>query len=395
MTGTPTEDGLEALLAAAVRRGEVTGAVGLIARGGDEAGAGAVETAAVGSRTDGGPEDIAPDTVFRIASVSKIVTAAAVMLLVDEGRFGLDDPVERWLPELAAPRVVRVPEAPVDDLVPAHRPITVRDLLTARAGWGYPDDFSLPAARALAGGLRQTPPLPDGVPAPDEWLADLAKIPLLAQPGERFLYNTTSDIQGVLVARAAGRPFAEFLTERLFAPLGMADTAFSVPKDRVDRLTGLHRRKESGELLLWDAPDGMWSHEPAFPSGAGGLVSTAGDLHAFLRMLLADGRAPDGRALLTPGAVSLMRTDHLTADQRAGGAAFLDGQGWGFGGAVDVDPVEPWNTPGRYGWIGGTGTSAHLVPSTATISILLTTVALSGPSAPPLLQEFWQYAAAR
>ncbi|MEU3599822.1 serine hydrolase domain-containing protein [Streptomyces sp. NPDC006798] len=383
-----TGAGLQRLLDAAVRGGEVTGAVALVDR------PGGTEVAAAGSRTLAGPADITTDSVFRIASVTKIVTAAAVMLLVDDGRLTLDAPVAPWLPELAELKAVRTPDAPVDDLVPANRPITVRDLLTSTAGYGYPDDFSLPAARALAGGLRQTPPEPEGVPAPDEWLADLARIPLLAQPGERFLYNTTSDIQGVLVERVAGVPFAEFLAERLFAPLGMADTGFSVPPDRVDRLTGLYRRKSDGELLLWDAPDGMWSREPEFASGAGGLVSTAGDLLAFLRMLRADGTAPDGRRILAADSVHRMRTDQLTPAQRASGAAFLDGQGWGFGGSVDTVPAEPWHVPGRYGWIGGTGTAAHLVPSNGTIAVLLTTVALLGPEAPPVLRDFWRYAAA-
>ncbi|MGW1280275.1 serine hydrolase domain-containing protein [Streptomyces tsukubensis] len=406
MTEEP-ETGLRALLADGVRRGQATGAVGLVARG-DTA-----EFAATGSRTLGGPDDIGPDSIFRIASLTKPVTAAAVMLLVDEGRIALRDPVARWLPELAAPMVVRTPDAPAGDVLPAVRPITVCDLLTARAGWGYPADFSLPAVRALADGLPQNPPEPAGIPAPDTWLAALARIPLLHQPGEQFLYNTTSDIQGVLVARVTGQPFAEFLAERLFEPLGMADTAFSVPAAKLDRFTALYRPGEpddgepgdgepgggepeqGGGLSLSDAPDGMWSREPAFASGSGGLVGTAGDLRAFLTMLLARGDGPDGRRILTPESVGLMTTDHLTADQRKAGAVFLDGQGWGFGGSVDVEPSAPWNVPGRYGWIGGTGTSAHFVPSTGTVAVLLTNTALTGPSAPPLMRGFWEYAARR
>ncbi|MFF3552657.1 serine hydrolase domain-containing protein [Streptomyces tsukubensis] len=401
MTEEP-ETGLRALLADGVRRGQATGAVGLVARG-DTA-----DFAATGSRTLGGPDDIGPDSIFRIASLTKPVTAAAVMLLVDEGRIALRDPVARWLPELAAPMVVRTPDAPAGDVLPAVRPITVCDLLTARAGWGYPADFSLPAVRALADGLPQNPPEPAGIPAPDTWLAALARIPLLHQPGEQFLYNTTSDIQGVLVARVTGQPFAEFLAERLFEPLGMADTAFSVPAAKLDRFTALYRPGEPGDgepgggepeqgggLSLSDAPDGMWSREPAFASGSGGLVGTAGDLRAFLTMLLARGDGPDGRRILTPESVGLMTTDHLTADQRKAGAVFLDGQGWGFGGSVDVEPSAPWNVPGRYGWIGGTGTSAHFVPSTGTVAVLLTNTALTGPSAPPLMRGFWEYAARR
>ncbi|QDY77341.1 serine hydrolase domain-containing protein [Streptomyces qinzhouensis] len=391
MTEAP-ETGLRALLADGVRQGQATGVVGLVARGG------AAELAVAGSRTLGGPDDIAPDTVFRLASLTKMVTAAAVLLLVDEGRIALRDPVARWLPELAAPMVVRTPDAPADDVLPAVRPITVCDLLTARAGWGFPADFSLPAVQALVNGLRQNPPGPDGVPAPDDWLADLARIPLLHQPGEQFLYNTTSDVQGVLIARVTGQPLAEFLAERFFEPLGMADSAFSVPAAKLDRFTALYRPGEAdggAALSLWDAPDGQWSREPAFASGAGGLVGTAGDVLAFLTMVLERGKGPDGRRILTPESVRLMSTDHLTAGQREAGSMFLEGQGWGFGGSVDVEPSQPWNVPGRYGWIGGTGTAAHLTPSTGTIAILLTNAALAGPSAPPLMTDFWRYAARR
>ncbi|MGV9312893.1 serine hydrolase domain-containing protein [Streptomyces sp. NPDC003691] len=390
------ETGLRALLADGVRRGEAVGAVGLVVRDG------AAETAVAGGRTLGGPADIAPDTIFRIASLTKPITAAAVMLLVDEGRLALRDPVARWLPELAAPVVVRTPDAPADDTVPAVRPVTVADLLTARAGWGYPADFSLPAVRALADGLPQNPPEPEGIPAPDAWLAALARIPLIHQPGEQFLYNTTSDIQGVLITRVTGQPLAEFLAERLFGPLGMTDTAFSVPAAKLDRFTTLYRPGAPGtdgtgpgEPDLWDTPDGMWSREPAFASGSGGLTGTAGDLRAFLTMLLERGEGPDGRRILRPDSVRLMTTDHLTADQRRAGAVFLDGQGWGFGGSVDVEPSEPWNVPGRYGWIGGTGTAAHFTPSTGTVAVLLTNIGLSGPSAPQLMRDFWRYAARR
>ena len=184
-------------------------------------------------------------------------------------------------------------------------------------------------------------------PAPDEWLADLARLPLLYQPGEAWLYDTCSDLQGILVARASGQPLPEFFAERIFAPLGMRDTGFVVT-DR-DRFTSYYRRDEGG-LVLADGPDGDWSRPPAFPEGSGGLASTADDWLRFARMLLAD-----GAGLLSPASVRLMTTDHLTDAQRAVGELFLEGQGWGFGGSVDINTAGPGTIPGRYGWVGGSG----------------------------------------
>lgn len=300
-----------------------------------------------------------------------------------------------WLPELASPSVVRTPESTVDDVVPAVRPITVSDLLTFRAGYGFPADFSLPAVAPLFTELLQGPPQPQSVAAPDAWMAALARIPLLYQPGEAWLYNACSDIQGVLIARAGGRPLPEFLAERIFEPLGMADTGFAVPAADLGRFTGYYRAgaPDSGGLELVDARDGQWSTPPVFPSGAGGLVSTVDDLYAFARMLLAGGTL-DGHRVLSPDSVRQMTTDHLTPAQREASRLFLEGQGWGFGGSVDVEPTEPWNVPGRFGWLGGTGTAAHIVPSTGTATILLTQLELTGPTPPPAaMQDFWRYAA--
>ncbi|MEU3918555.1 serine hydrolase domain-containing protein [Streptomyces sp. NPDC029004] len=374
-------------LQASVSNGSVPGAVGLVARG-DR-----VEVAAVGSVDVDGTAPMARDSIFRIASLTKPVVAAAVMMLVEDGRIALDDPVGQWLPELAKPTVVRTPGSPVDDVVPAARPITVRDVLSSRAGHGFPSDFSLPAVQLLFSELKQGPPQPQLVAAPDEWMAALSRIPLLYQPGDAWLYNTSSDIQGVLIARVSGRPLPEFLAERLFEPLGMTDTGFEVPADRLDRFTSYYRPDQAGALELVDAPDGQWSSVPAFPSGAGGLVSTLDDWHAFARMLLAEGTA-GGRPLLSPESVRQMTTDQLTPSQRAAGTLFLEGQGWGFGGSVDVEAIDPWNVPGRYGWLGGTGTAAHITASTGAVTIVLSQRAMSGPTAPDLMRDFWRYAAA-
>jgi CubicO group peptidase (beta-lactamase class C family) len=330
--------------------------------------------------------------MFRISSINKPITAAGVMLLVDDGLLALDDSVERWLPELASPMVVRTPSSPVDDVVPANRPITVLDLLTNRAGYGFASDFSLPAVQALFSVQtdgREVQLRPD----PDQWMSRLAAIPLLYHPGEAWLYDTCSDLQSVLIARASSRPLPVFLAERVFEPLGMVDTGFEVPAAKRGRMTSYYRPGSDGRLELADAPDGQWSHLPAFPAGSGGLASTVDDWYRFARMILDEG-ALDGRRLLLPESVRQITTNHLSPPQREIGALFLEGQGWGFGGSVDLEPIEPWNVSGRYGWVGGTGTTAHLVPSTGSIAILLTQVAATSPIPPAIMRDFWGYAAA-
>src|SRR5215813_8303714 len=384
-TRGPMSD-LHDVLQTHVSNGSVPGAVGLVARG-DR-----VEVAAAGSADVDGTSPMARDSIFRVASITKPITASAVMMLVDDGRIALEEPAGQWLPELASPAVVRTPASPADDVVPAVRAITVADLLTFRAGCGFPSDFSLPVVGLLFSELKQGPPQPQLVAAPDEWMAALSRIPLLHQPGEAWLYNTCSDILGVLIARASGRPLPEFLAERLFEPLGMADTGFAVPAEKRDRFTSYYRRGPEGGLEFADGPDGQWSRPPAFPAGAGGLAGTAADWLRFARMILGEGTV-NGQRLLSPASVRRMTTSHLTASQRAIGQLFLEGQGWGFGGAVDVETIDSWNVPGRYGWVGGTGTTAHITPSTGTIAILLSQVAADDPVAPGLMRDFWRYAA--
>ncbi|MDO9377623.1 MAG: serine hydrolase domain-containing protein [Nocardioidaceae bacterium] len=376
---------LERLLQRHVDAGAVPGAVALVGRGDD------VEHAVVGVADLATGAPMARDSIVRAASVGKLVTATAVMLLVEDGALRLDDPVARWLPELAEPVVVRTPSSPVDDVVPAVRPITVRHLMTSSVGWGFPSDFSWPAVAPLMHVVQRDGRDPQLRPPPDEWLALLARIPLLHQPGDGWLYNTSSDLQGVLLARVSGTPLPDLLQERVLGPLGMVDTGFVVPAADLDRFTAYYRPTADG-LELADPPDGQWSSMPAFPAGSGGLVSTLDDLHALARMLVGGGEA-DGRRLLTEASVRQMATDHLDDAQRRMGSLFLDGQGWGYGGSVDGAADDPWTVPGRYGWVGGTGTSLHVVPSTGDVSILLTQVGLDGPVPAPLMPEFWTYAA--
>ena len=371
-------------LGAYVDDGSIPGAVALVS------GAGQTEEAVVGAMSVGGAP-MAADSIFRLASLTKPITAAAVMTLVEDGRIALDDPVAGWLPELASPNVVRTPAGPVGDVVPAARPITVFDLLTSCAGYGFASDFTLPAMRPLAavqGDGREVA----GFPPPDVWMAELARVPMLYQPGEAWLYDTCSTLQGVLVARVSGQPLPDVLAERVFAPLGMTDTGFEVPTAKRGRFTSYYRATAGG-LELADGPAAQWSALPAFPLGNGGLAGTAGDWLAFGKMLLAGGVAGDGSRVLTAGSVRLMMTDHTTAAQRQIGRLFLEGQGWGFGGSVDIAAIDPWNVPGRYGWVGGTGTSAHVTPSAGTVAIMLAQVAADSPVPPGWMRDFWRYTA--
>lgn len=375
--------GLQDFLQAQVDAATVPGAVALVAR--DDQ----VEVAVAGCHDLRGSAPMTRDSIFRIASISKPIVAAAAMVLIEDGLMALEDPVSRWLPELAAPVVLRRPDGPVDDVVPADRPITVRDVLDSRAGYGFPSDFSWPAVRLLL--YLQPGSRPDLLPAPDAWLARLAGLPLLNQPGQAWLYNTCYDILGVLIARVAGCSLPEFLAERLFEPLGMRDSGFTVPAGKLHRLPSCYQEGQSGLEPVAVSQEQL-SKPPAFPSGAGGLVSTVDDWFAFARMLLAGGAVGNHR-LLPPDAVRLITTDHLTRAQRESGQLFLEGQGWGFGGSVDVELRDPWNVPGRYGWVGGTGTTAHIVPATGAVAILLSQRLMTAPTPPALMREFWRYAA--
>jgi CubicO group peptidase (beta-lactamase class C family) len=377
--------GLHETLKPYIDNGSVPGAVGLVARGGQ------MEVAAVGSMAVGGAA-MARDSIFRFASITKPITAAAVMMLVEDGQIALGDPVGRWLPELAEPLVVRTPASPVGDVVPAARPITIFDLLSSRAGYGFASDFTLPAVQRLFS-VQKDGREPQNFPAPEVWMGELARIPLLYQPGVAWLYDTCSTLQGVLISRVSGQSLPSFLAERVFSPLGMEDTGFEVPGAKRDRFTSYYRADPAGGLDLADSPGGQWSTLPQFPLGNGGLAGTAGDWLAFGRMLLAEGTAAGGRRLLSADSVRLMTTDHTSAAQREIGKLFLEGQGWGFGGSVDVVAIDPWNVPGRYGWVGGTGTSAHITPSTDTVAILLTQVATDSPAPQQWMPDFWRYAA--
>jgi CubicO group peptidase (beta-lactamase class C family) len=376
-----------------VERGDVPGMVTLVSRRGE------VHVEAIGMMAAGGPGAIGNgpmrrDTVFRIASMTKPITAAATMVLVEECKLRLGEPVDRLLPELADRKVLRRLEGPLDDTVPARRSITVRDLLTFRLGYGLvmaPPD-STPIQKALSDrDLGQGPPAPTTTPAPDEWMRRLGTLPLMHQPGEKWMYHTGSDVLGVLIARASGQALESFLRERLFEPLGMKDTGVSVPATKIDRLaTGYWTHAETGALELYDeATGGQWSRPPAFPSGGGGLVSTVDDYLAFGQMMLNKGQH-DGARILSRPSVELMTTDHLTAEQKADAGLILgDNRGWGFGMSVVTRRDDVAGSVGRFGWDGGLGTSSTSDPQEHMVGILMTQAAWTSPSPPGVYRDFW------
>src|SRR5438067_587134 len=271
---------LHEVMAGYVERGVVPGLVALVSRRGE------THVDVLGSMAVHGTDPMRRDTLFRIASLTKPITAAAAMILIEECVLRLDAPVDPWLPELADRRVLCSLDSPLDDTVPAHRPITLRDLLAMRLGIGLilapPDQY--PIQRAMAAADLAPRPDPPTV-SPDEWMAHLGELPLLYQPGERWLYHTAYDVLGVLIARASGQTFEAFLRERLFEPLGMTDTGFAVPTADIDRLpTEYWTDFATGETVVYDeARGGQWSRPPAFPSGGAGLVSTVDDFLAFGR----------------------------------------------------------------------------------------------------------------
>jgi CubicO group peptidase (beta-lactamase class C family) len=352
-----------------------------------------VEVGFAGRLTREGSDPVRRDSLFRIASMTKPIVAVAALLLVEECRLRLEDPIDDLLPELADRRVLVDGRGPLDgDTVPATRPIAVHDVLTFRLGLGM--DFEAPWPQPLLEamdelGLGAGAPKPQGPPGPDEWIRRLGTLPLLYQPGERWLYHTGSDVLGVLVARAAEQPLEEFLRARVFEPLGMVDTGFSTT--HTDRLgTAYATDPETGERNVYDPPAGMWASPPAFPSGGGGLVSTVDDMHAFGRMLLASGRLPDGSQLLSRAAVEAMTTDQIGVAPGVAGPAPDGSQGWGFGLGVQVRRTGIGPTVGSYGWAGGLGSSWGNDPSHGLVGVVLTTDAFATAFPPPaVIQDFW------
>jgi CubicO group peptidase (beta-lactamase class C family) len=340
---------------------------------------GAVEVHTGGCLTLGGTDPVRPDSLFRLASVSKPVAGVLTLALVEEGVLGLDDPVARWLPELAEPRVLRSGAGALDDTVPAERPITVRHLLSSTPGFGGVWDSS-PIAEAIRAAGIGPGPLPPQL-GHDEFARRLGELPLVAQPGTRWLYHMSADALSVLLARAAGRPLHELLESRVTGPLGLASTGFWAADPA--RLGAAYLPVDGG-LELLDPADGLAARPPLFEGLAGGLVSTAPDVLAFF-CALADGGGP----VLGAPSVAALTTDTLTGAQRRAAADFLGpGRSWGMQVGVQVEPTAPWDQPGRWGWDGGTGTTAYVDPGRDLVAVLLTQRgAVPGDA---FLTDFWR-----
>jgi CubicO group peptidase (beta-lactamase class C family) len=380
------------VLAGYVERQEIPGLVALVSHHDD------VHVETLGTMSAGQPASMKRDTIFRIASLTKPITAVAAMILVEECKLRLDDSIEAWLPELANRRVLKSMSSRPDDTVPARRAITVRDLLTFRMGFG--SVMAMPDTYPIQKLIREYriggdgPPLPAQAPGTEEWLQKLGSLPWMAQPGERWLYHVSADVLGVLIARVSGQSLGTFMQERIFAPLGMTDTAFHVPSEKLDRLPVSYRfNRQTNALDVYDGvANSAWRPEPPFESGGGGLVSTIDDYCAFSRMMLNKGRY--GREqVLSRAAVELMTADHLTPEQRAGSEIFFGThRSWGFGMAVEIQRNEIFRTPGRFGWDGGLGTSAYTDPAEGMIGILFTQRMMESPEPPKVFTDFWTLA---
>ena len=374
-----------------VERGKVPGLITLISRRGE------VHVDVIGTQAFEDPTPMRRDTIFRISSMTKPIIAVATMILVEECKLRLDEQVDALLPELAERQVLKRLNGPLDDTVPANRSITVRDLLTFRMGFGQimaPPDACPILSAANEQQIGMGLPSPATQPPPGEWMRRLGRLPLMYQPGERWMYNTASDVLGVLIARASGQPLEAFLRERLFEPLDMRDTSFSVPASKLDRLaTSYWTDPASGKLAVYDEAQGsQWSRPPAFPSGAGGLVSTIDDYLAFGQMMLSQGKHGNER-ILSRLSIELMTTDQLTPEQKAVSVlvpGFFESHGWGFGVSVVTRRDHVAAVPGRYGWDGGMGTSWYSDSREEMVTILMSQCTFTSPSPPNV--DFWTLA---
>ena len=384
-------DRLHHVLSGYVDRQEIPGIVALVSRGDD------VHIEALGTLSIDGASSMTRDAIFRIASISKPVTAVAAMILVEDCKLRLDDPIDVWIPELANRRVLRTMASEIDDTVPATRPITVRDLVTSCMGFGAV--MAAPDTYPIQKYIRQYqiggdgPPKPWLAPQTDEWLRRLGQLPLMAQPGERWMYHVSIDVLGALVARVSGRSLGAFMRERIFDPLGMTDTAFFFDESKLDRVPVEYAtNRQTGALEVFDGQADTTWRRGAPESGGGGLVSTIDDYFAFTRMMLNRGRV--GREqILSRRAVELMTSDRVTPAQRAGSELFFGGwSSWGYGMAVDIARHDIFHTPGRFGWTGGTGTTAYVDPAEGLIAILFTQRMMDSPKPPTLFTDFFTLA---
>ena len=365
---------LQELLDRHVLAGTIPGGVALSGAGNAE-----VVTAGVAS-IGGGPMD--EDAIMRIQSMTKAITSVAALRLVEAGRLELDQSLTDWLPELADRQVLRDPAAELDDAVPACRAITLRHLLTNTSGYGMAIQAS-PLQLAMAANGTEAGPEPSATGA-DEWLRRLAELPLAFQPGQGWRYHHSFAVLGILISRVTGRPLAEHLTEDVFGPLGMTDTALWVAEGKLDRLPAAYRHGDEGLAETEPAGGGFYAGPPSFDVSHGELVSTASDYHRFARMLAEGGRVND-QPMISPDHLQQMTSDQVSAAGKTADSffpGFWDGMGWGFGVAVQTEGPHR----GRIGWSGGQGTDFFVDPD-GTVGILLTQVEL-GEDMWALLTQF-------
>ncbi len=337
-----------------------------------------IQAAGVGWRDIASQLPMERNTLFRIASMTKPITSTMVLMLFDEGRFALNDPVTRWAPEFSQMRVLCSSTASLDQTDPAERPITFEDLLTHRSGLTYADFHSGPIANAYKDALGGDI---DSTVLPDDWIARLAALPLIDQPGTAFHYGHSTDLLGLLIARIEDAPLADVLKRRIFDPLGMNDTDFTVPLEKQQRRAGAYGFDDAGQLckrltgpsdsFLPERPEGM-----AYVSGGQGLWSTVDDYLTFARMFLNAGTVNDVR-LLQPETFKRMVTNCLSENQRTNAGSMLDaGHGFGLGVAMVLDPLKAGSQPcgggmGAVGWPGGFGGWWRADPSNNSVLIFL------------------------
>jgi CubicO group peptidase (beta-lactamase class C family) len=380
-------DRMHAALRRYVESGYTPGLVSLVNHRGRQ------QMEAIGTMAFGSTMPIRRDTIFRLASMTKPITAVGAMILVEECRLRLDDPVDEFLPELSNRRVLRTIESPFDDTVSARRPITLRDLFTFRTGYGEVA-FSSPACSLQKAMVEARLPLAEWLfpGTSDEFLKRLGSLPLAHQPGDRWLYHMSSEILGVLIARVSGQTLGTFLKERVFEPLGMKDTGFFVSEAKIGRLPPCYGTDPAtGQLVVLDeARTGQVARPPAFESGGGGLVSTIDDMAAFGQMMLNKGAHGRERILSRPS-VELMTMDHLTPDQKAASPffpSFWNDRGWGFGLGV-VTRRSDLASAGLFGWDGAFGTSWHIDPTEGMVGILMTQRRPDRLGLAALTLDFW------
>lgn len=381
---------MHTVMAGHVERGDLPGLVTLLARG-DE-----VHVDAMGTLAFGNSVPMRRDTLFRIASMTKPIAGAAAMILVEDGKLRLDEPVDRLLPELANRRVLKRLDGPLDDTEPARRPILVSDLLTLRLGIGSimkPGEYPISQAMA-AKGVNSSPRLPKA-PTMDAWIAALGSLPLMHHPGEAWMYDTGITALGVLIARAAGKTLGDFMRERLFEPLGMKDTGFLVPPEKLDRLATAYiwpPGKDTYDVFDPGGAQSEFSRPHGMQTASGGLVSTADDYLAFARMMLNKGMH-GGKRILSEKSVEQMTTDHITAEQKAVspfGPGFWEECGWGYALSTINHPLP--DGPRGFGWNGGYGTSSYWDPQSGVIGVLLTQRMMTSPEPPASFVDFWREA---